>query len=212
MSVTTNASLTDSTLDGNAVVGGVAGGPGVGGVAGQGGGSTISSFFSFPFSSLVGVIFVGVFPEAEFIAPFITTFASLAVTSRPVRRPEHHHVAQRLQRCGRQLATNGIAQGGGVYLNAGKITLLNDTITQNSADEGGGCHQLLGANAPVVNIGNTVIAQNNSGLFNLNPDIEDPQNTDIDDLGHNFIGAESGMAGACPTASTATARARWRHR
>jgi hypothetical protein len=82
--------------------------------------------------------------------------------------------------------------GGGVDVGnggafTGTLTLLNDTINANFAFSGGG---LAMASGGVVNVQNTIIAQNQ--VTNAGPDYVNSNNTQFTSLGGNLIGINNG--------------------
>jgi CSLREA domain-containing protein len=81
--------------------------------------------------------------------------------------------------------TFNAASGGAIYVHDGTVTLTNDTISENSAeDDAGGVFQDGGT----LNVRNTIIAGNSSSA---NSDVKGT----FTSLGHNIIGAGDGAPG-----------------
>jgi hypothetical protein len=77
-------------------------------------------------------------------------------------------------------------QGGAITLSNGSLTLLNTTVTNNSAGISGGGVSLASGS---LTLGDTVVAGNTGGLFG--PDADAP----ITSLGHNLVGMIDGSSG-----------------
>jgi len=85
---------------------------------------------------------------------------------------------------------NGVALGGGISdeFGAGNLTLLNDTITYNFANAGGGLFSNSGQQTTLT-VQNTIIAQNTA--TEQGPDVDGGPTTD---LGGNLIGILDNLA------------------
>ena len=195
LSVTTNASLTNSTLDGNAVVGGVAGGPGVGGVAGQGGGSTISRLLFLPLleprrGDLGRRVPRGRISSRRWSATFASLCGRRAVPSTSVGpnivsdRPTAPAVRPRRARPATAWPR------GAACISTPEISPCSTTPSPRTAPTraAGAVHELPRRRTlPSSTSSSTVIAQNKSGLLRLRPGHRGfRQNTDVDDLGRDF--------------------------
>jgi hypothetical protein len=93
--------------------------------------------------------------------------------------------------------------GGGIYdAAAGDLTLVNDTINGNYGQNGGGI-QL--ANNGKLAIQNTIIAQNTAANNSMGPDVLTDSTYKVTDNGGNLVGNDSGSAGFTPSALIGTA-------
>ena len=92
--------------------------------------------------------------------------------------------------------------GGGIFDTAsGDLTLLYDTINANSGGGfGGGIEYVSGKLA----IGNTIIAQNTVGHGGVGPDVFAGGILQVTDVGGNLVGNDSGSAGFSPGALIGT--------
>jgi hypothetical protein len=102
------------------------------------------------------------------------------------------------------LTRNSAYDGGGGIddVATGDLTLVNDTINANYGQNGGGIW--LSSNGKLA-IQNTIIAQNTAFNNSAGPDVLTDNNYKVTDLGGNLVGNNSGSAGFTPGALIGTA-------
>ncbi len=183
--------VTNSTLDGNTAVaggGGTFGTPGEPGV----GQPTFASQYFYPALSVLLAVVPGVFEVGEAVEATIEATelgfhgveATSAGTNDFLQFGELSPGIVGGSAAAGSAAVAGIAAGAGVFAQGGTVTLVNDTITRNSADISGGVY--VGANA-TLSLGNTIVAQDTT-TKGLDPDIGS-SNYVVTSLGHNLIGS-----------------------
>ncbi len=196
--------VADSTIDGNTITAGMGGAFGLPGTPGSEEVVDASDFF-YPALNIL-MTFVGAAgagTTAGHVVEGLFLVTKLAIDGADYANtgvfalPQFAALTPSISGADGQVASasvSGVSGGGGVYAENGTVNLINDTITNNTADIAGGVY--AGGDAS-VNVGNSVIAQNTARI--AEPDVYASIATDLNgnvldrstlsSLGHNFIGA-----------------------